>query len=65
MKELSHCNILKIYGVCLSKPFSIIMEFMPNGSLLDVLRSKPDEYFTEADKRNIARQVYSEFYLMY
>ncbi|XP_056460276.1 tyrosine-protein kinase ABL2-like [Gadus chalcogrammus] len=39
MKEVKHPNLVQLLGVCtLETPFSIVMEYMPNGNLLDYLR---------------------------
>ena len=57
MKELVHPNIVRVYGVCTSKPFSIVMEFMQKGSLIDVLRGKKVDRLTETELRKVAFQV--------
>ncbi|CAL8348592.1 unnamed protein product [Gadus morhua 'NCC'] len=39
MKEVKHPNLVQLLGVCtLETPFSIVMEYMPNGNLQDYLR---------------------------
>eukprot|EP00730_Choanoeca_flexa_P017932 TRINITY_DN8690_c0_g1_i1.p1 TRINITY_DN8690_c0_g1~~TRINITY_DN8690_c0_g1_i1.p1 ORF type:complete len:681 (+),score=184.58 TRINITY_DN8690_c0_g1_i1:120-2162(+) len=40
MKRMKHDNLVQLYGICSqSKPLFIVTEFMPNGNLLDYLRS--------------------------
>ena len=55
MKGLTHKNILKTYGVCSSKPVYIVIEFMPNGSLLHLL--KENQKLRQSDMKNMASQV--------
>ena len=55
MKGLQHRNVLPIYGVCSSEPFSIIMEFMPKKSLLHVLKRRKN--FELADFIKMSSQV--------
>ena len=58
MKTLNHKNILKIYGVCTTKPFSIVMEFMENGSLLNLLRDdEKQDSLRQPEMSNMASQV--------
>ena len=40
MKEMKHTNLVQLLGICTREPpYYIITEFMPNGNLLDYLRS--------------------------
>ena len=40
MKKIRHPNLVQLLGVCTRElPFSILMEFMPKGNLLDYLQS--------------------------
>ncbi len=39
MKNLRHPNIVQFYGFCVSPKYCIVMEYMPNGSLFDLLHS--------------------------
>ena len=59
MKELQHPNIVRVYGVCTSKPYSIVMELLPEGSLINVLRCEKGDALKETDMRNVASQVRS------
>ena len=47
MKELHHCNIMPLIGVCLDAGpgMSIVMPFMANGSLLDYLKKERDDLY--------------------
>ncbi|MDQ2994431.1 MAG: Sel1-like repeat-containing protein kinase family protein [Pseudomonadota bacterium] len=40
-KKLSHSNIVQMFGVTTTYPLSMVMEYMPNGSLRDFLKSTP------------------------
>ncbi|CAG2241154.1 ABL1 [Mytilus edulis] len=44
MKEMKHPNLVQLLGVCTREPpFYIVTEFMPNGNLLDFMRSANKE----------------------
>eukprot|EP00116_Pleurobrachia_bachei_P004681 sb/3464943/ len=48
MKKMKHENLLNLLGVCtLQKPFFMITQFMPHGSLLDYLRKYKDQIDSE------------------
>ena len=42
MKRLRHPNIVQFYGYCMSPRYCIVMEYMPQGSLYDLLYSRKD-----------------------
>ncbi len=44
MVQLKAPHIIQCYGICIDRyPYCIVMEFMPNGSLFNVLRVKGDQ----------------------
>src|SRR3990167_4480636 len=42
MASLHHPNIVQLYGFTETKPYRIVMQYMPKGSLYKVLRSEED-----------------------
>jgi serine/threonine protein kinase len=60
MKEMKHPNLVQLLGVCTREPpFYIITEFMPNGNLLDYLRSSNREDIGPAALMYMATQIAS------
>jgi Ran GTPase-activating protein (RanGAP) involved in mRNA processing and transport/predicted Ser/Thr protein kinase len=40
MVQLNHPHVIRLYGVCIDQsPYCLVMEYMPKGSLYDVLRN--------------------------
>ncbi|XP_054457096.1 non-receptor tyrosine-protein kinase TNK1 isoform X2 [Anoplopoma fimbria] len=44
MQSLDHPNIIRLYGVVLTRPLKMVTELAPIGSLYDILRSRQFEY---------------------
>lgn len=40
MQRLRHPNIVQVYGYCVSPKYRMVMEYMPNGSLFQLLHNK-------------------------
>ena len=47
MAKLKHPYVIQLFGFTDAAPYSIVMEFMPNGSLFDVLHSERELSWTE------------------
>ncbi|KAL9988309.1 hypothetical protein ACROYT_G002742 [Oculina patagonica] len=58
MKEIKHPKLVQLLGVCTREPpFYIITEFMPNGNLLDYLRSSASKGLNAVTLMYMATQV--------
>lgn len=58
MKEIKHPRLVQLLGVCTREPpFYIITEFMPNGNLLDYLRSSASKGLNAITLMYMATQV--------
>lgn len=55
MAKYRHPNIVQLYGICLTQPYSMIMEFLVNGSLFYYLYS--DKVLEWQRKYKIAKDV--------
>ena len=58
MRQLRHANVLGLFGVC-AEPghYSLVMEYMPKGSLYAVLQSPESDTWNWTVKWNIALGV--------
>ena len=43
MKDLTHCHVMSLIGVCLDTNLAIIMPYMANGSVLDYLKKEKEK----------------------
>ncbi|KAK7480860.1 hypothetical protein BaRGS_00027861, partial [Batillaria attramentaria] len=60
MKKFKDRNLVKLYAVCTKqKPYLIVMEHMPYGSLLDYLRKDDEDTLGATDLIDMAAQVAS------
>lgn len=60
MKKVKHPNLVQLLGVCTRElPFFIITEYMPNGNLLDFLRSSDSKDIEAVTLVYMAQQVAS------
>ena len=59
MSQLRSPNIVNFYGVCLEKPYAIIMEYVPQGSLYAILPSNEAKSWGWAVKYRIALDISS------
>ena len=58
MRDLSHKNIVRLYGVCTNEePFFIVTEYMLHGCLLNYLREGPGKYLKFKPTLDFAAQV--------
>ncbi|KAJ1122705.1 hypothetical protein NDU88_001190 [Pleurodeles waltl] len=58
MKRLQHRHLLPLYAVCSqADPYYIIMEFMPKGDLLNLLRGSQGKNLLSSDLLDMAYQV--------
>lgn len=56
MFNLTHPNLVRIFGVCIDKKFAIIMEYVPGGSLHDLLH-KTETPLSEHTKVNLLYDI--------
>lgn len=60
MKEMKHPNLVQLLGVCTREPpFYIVTEFMPQGNLLDFMRSSNKEDISATVLMYMATQIAS------
>ncbi|PAA73847.1 hypothetical protein BOX15_Mlig004304g3, partial [Macrostomum lignano] len=59
MHSLSHPNLIRLYGACLSSPLMIVTELAPLGCLLNRLRDEGSAGFSLIELCNYADQVVS------
>jgi len=58
LTALRHHRLVKFHGAAFTPPnLCMVLEFMPNGSLYELLHSKKDEPLAFLDKLNIATQI--------
>jgi len=58
LTALRHHRLVKFYGAAFTPPnLCMVLEFMPNGSLYDLLHNKKDEPLAFIDKLTIATQI--------
>ncbi len=60
---LRHPNIVMLYGVCIDERYGMVLEFMSNGSLYDVLHSNQDILWPV--KLSIARNIANGLYYLH
>jgi tetratricopeptide (TPR) repeat protein len=52
IKQLNHSNIIRLYGVCTDQiPYCLAMEYMPRGSLYDVLHKDVPPLTTQTQEK--------------
>ena len=49
MKDLTHCHVMSLIGVCLDTNLAIIMPYMANGSVLDYLKKEKEKLVLSED----------------
>lgn len=60
--QVKHRNLVQLLGVCTrEQPFFIVAEYMPNGNLLDYLRSEDGSRLEAVTLMYMATQVRSQF----
>lgn len=42
MAKMDHENVVRLYGVCMSKTMMLVSQFVPLGALLDYLKKYKD-----------------------
>lgn len=58
MKTLKHPNLVRLVGLCTREPpYYIITEFMPNGNLLEYLRTRPRDELSPRVLLYMATQI--------